>query len=145
MSEPKSNSTESYLGNPIEETLLDAEEFEEQIVETKAKSKSRGTAVKYEFYQHFENIEEIQKEIAKGEIHDGQFIFKFQDECKFRYYCAQQKNGCRAALYLELTEGSKGNCFISVDQHSNHIETIKKNQKLDENDPIIQKIVELDN
>ena len=55
------------------------------------------------------------------------------------------KNGCRAGLDLELTEGSKGNCFISIDQHSNHKEAIKKYQKIDENDPVTQKIWELDN
>ncbi|CAF0985396.1 unnamed protein product [Brachionus calyciflorus] len=102
MSEPKS--IESFLGNPIEETLVDAEELEEQIVKTKAKSKQRGHAVKYEFYKQFDNITEIQKEISNGVFHNGHFIFKFQDECKFRYYCTHQKNGCRAALYLELID-----------------------------------------
>ncbi|RNA01306.1 hypothetical protein BpHYR1_024588 [Brachionus plicatilis] len=87
----------------------------------------------------------MQKQIANGQIHGGSFIFKFQDDKKFRYYCSQQKNGCRAALYLELTEGSKGACFISHEQHSNHKESIKKYQKIDESDLVNQKIWEYDN
>lgn len=130
MSDEKTNSTESYLGNPLEDTLLEAEELDEQIVKTKPNSKSRGPAVKYEFYCEFDKIEDIQKQITKGKIHGGPFIFKFQKDSKFRYYCNQQKNGCRAGPYLELTEGSKGNCFISIEEHSNHKESNKKNQKL---------------
>ena len=93
MSNEKTNSAESYLGNPLEETLIDAEEFDEPIVKTKPNSKPRGPAVKYEFYSEFEDIEEIQKQIVKGEIHGGPFIFKFQSESKFRYYCCHQKMG----------------------------------------------------
>ncbi|RNA03147.1 hypothetical protein BpHYR1_046887 [Brachionus plicatilis] len=35
------------------------------------------------------------------------WIFKSQDGDKHRFYCKYLKHGCRAALYLQLTDGSK--------------------------------------
>ncbi|RNA03065.1 hypothetical protein BpHYR1_048630, partial [Brachionus plicatilis] len=75
----KKNSSQSYLGNPFEETLIDAEELDEPIAKTKPNAKPRGSAIKYDFYSEFKNIEYIQKQIVKNETHGGPFIFKFQN------------------------------------------------------------------
>ncbi|RNA06891.1 hypothetical protein BpHYR1_032210 [Brachionus plicatilis] len=91
----------------------------------------------------FEDFDVILKEIKDGKINGNTWIFKSQDGNKHRFYCKYLKHGCRAALYLQLTDGSKGNCFISDDEHTNHPNDEKDIRKID---PIIyQKIVEYEN
>ncbi|CAF0998817.1 unnamed protein product [Brachionus calyciflorus] len=80
----------------------------------------------------------IVKEIKEGQVNGNSWIFKTQDGDKYRYL----KQRCRAALYLHLTDGSKGNCFISKDEHSNHELEEEATNKIDK--PIYAKIVELE-
>jgi hypothetical protein len=108
MTDPVSNSTESYLGNPEQESILDADEFNELIVQEQPTKKARKESIKYRPPSDFEDIEEIKKLIKKGDIHGDTMVFKFRDQNIFRYYCSHQKNGCRAALYLELTTDTQG-------------------------------------
>ena len=60
------------------------------------------------------------QEVKGGKINGNCWFFKGKDGDKYRYYCKYIKQGCRAALYLELTDGSKENCFVSDEDHSNH-------------------------
>ena len=64
--EPKTQLSESFLGNPDEATLLDAEEHDVPIVKTKSNLKLE--AVTYQFFSEFDNIHEMQKQIANREV-----------------------------------------------------------------------------
>ncbi|CAF1139289.1 unnamed protein product [Brachionus calyciflorus] len=141
MSDPLS--TESILENPSNQTLDDVDQDWSDVLKPLKKTKKRGKAIIYNLDKSFEDYDVIVKEIKEGQINVNSWIFKAQDGDKYSYYCKYLKKGCRAALYLHLTDGSKGNCFISEDQHSNHeLEEEEATNKIDE--PIYAKIVELE-
>ncbi|RMZ99284.1 hypothetical protein BpHYR1_038751 [Brachionus plicatilis] len=64
--------------------------------------------------QQIEDHTQIKSKKMNGKINGNTWIFKSQDGDKHRFYCKYLKHGCLAALYLQLTDGSKD------DEHTNH-------------------------
>ncbi|CAF0858135.1 unnamed protein product, partial [Brachionus calyciflorus] len=142
MSEPLSS--ESILENPSNQSLDDVDQDLSDVLKPVKNTRKRGKAITYSLHKSFEDYNVIVKEIKEGEVNGDTWIFKSQDGEKYRYYCKYLKQGCRAALYLHLTDGTKGNCFIADDEHSNHeLEQEISTSKIDA--PIYEKIVELEN
>ena len=136
-------SKESVLEDPANQTLEDVDQDWTDVLKPANEIRKRGKAITYDLFKSFEDFDVILKEIKDGTINGNTWIFKSQDGDKHRFYCKYLKHGCRAALYLQLTDGSKGNCFISDDEHTNHPNDDEDIRKID---PIIyQKIVEYEN
>lgn len=113
-------SKESILEDPANETLNDADEYWYDVIKPADQIKKRGKAIVYTLSKSFENYENMVQDIKDGKINGNSWFFKGKDGDKYRYYCKHIKQGCRAALYLELTDGSNGNCFVSDEDHTNH-------------------------
>ncbi|CAF0819195.1 unnamed protein product [Brachionus calyciflorus] len=139
----ESKSYESELLNPGDDTIDDAGQLEyDQILKEVETRKKRGKALVYDIHWSFNNLNKIKEAIENGKIMGNTMVFKKQEDNKYRYYCRFMKNGCKAALYLQLDEGTKGLCFVSDVDHTNHPENIESKEKINPN--VRQRIVELE-
>ncbi|CAF0791211.1 unnamed protein product [Brachionus calyciflorus] len=136
-------SKESILEDPSNQTLNDIDDDEQDVLEPPKQTRKRGKAITYYLFKRFDNYDDIIKEIKQGDINGNTWVFKRQDDDKYRYYCKYVKQGCRAAPYLHLATEHAGNCFVSDEDYSNHQSEETPKNKVDT--AIYQKIVELEN
>ncbi|RMZ99678.1 hypothetical protein BpHYR1_002744 [Brachionus plicatilis] len=130
-------SKESALEDPANQTLEDFDQDWTDVLKPANEIRKRGKAITYDLFKSFEDFDVILKEINDGKINGNTWIFKSQDGDKHRFYCKYLKHGRRAALNLQLTDGSKD------DEHTNHPNDEEDIRKIY---PIIyQKIVEYEN
>ncbi|RNA05357.1 hypothetical protein BpHYR1_028533 [Brachionus plicatilis] len=123
-------SKESVLEDRANQTLEDVDQDWTDVLKPANEIRKRGKAITYDLFKSFEDFNVILKEIKDGTINGNTWIFKSQDGDKHRFYCKYLKHGCRAALYLQLTDGSKD------DEHTNHPNDEEDIRKID---PIINK------
>ena len=120
----ESKSRESELLDPVDDTLDDVENEYDQVLKSPKTKKIRGKAILYELHSTFDDFQEIKKRVEDGLVKGNTMVFKKQADNKYRYYCQYLSQGCKAALYIQLNEGTKGFCFVSDAEHTDHPENI---------------------
>ncbi|CAF1016805.1 unnamed protein product [Brachionus calyciflorus] len=119
------------LLSPADDTTDDADQFEyDQILKDVQARKKCGKALVYDMHSSFNNFNKIKEAVGNGKIMGNSMVFKKQADNKYRYYCRYMKNGCKAALYLQLDEGTKGLCFVSDVDHTDHPENLELKEKI---------------
>ncbi|RNA20148.1 hypothetical protein BpHYR1_029514 [Brachionus plicatilis] len=77
--EPKTQSHESVLLDPSDQTLYDVDK--------------RGKAIMYDMHCEFDNFKDMERDVLDGKVNGDTWIFKKQDGDKYRYYCKYLNNG----------------------------------------------------
>ncbi|CAF0968553.1 unnamed protein product [Brachionus calyciflorus] len=129
-SEDKTESSESILLNPEDETLDDVESFPYPKILKDSNKRKRGKNIEYKLPEFFENFKQMEIKIKNGEINGNYWELKSNQNGVQRYYCRFIEHGCRAALYLEDIGDNKCKFKESEQSHSNHPEQISPKKKI---------------
>ncbi|RNA19620.1 hypothetical protein BpHYR1_008884 [Brachionus plicatilis] len=107
------SSSESILLNNPNESILDADEIDDEVVVV-----TRGKGKIYQPFCDFEDFERVQQSIKNG-IKPTGLGFKHWYECKHKFA------GCQTTMYVLVENGSTGRIFVSDNEHTNHHEQEK--------------------